>query len=81
MLHKSDKYGNRLKAAGLATKLPQCLDRMFEVGVCNSYLDYGTGKGKLLEYIKTNISHPISISGYDPAVQEFSKKPEGNFMI
>ena len=81
MLHKSDQYGNRLKAAGLATKLPQCLDRMYEVNVCKSFLDYGTGKGKLLEYIKENTNNPISIKGYDPAVQEFSEKPQGNYDI
>ena len=80
-LHKSDKYGNRANAAGLATNLPQALDRMHELGLCNRFLDYGTGKGKLLKYLKQKIKHPIQLVGYDPAVEEFSEKPNEKFDI
>ncbi|MCB4378640.1 methyltransferase domain-containing protein [Synechococcus sp. MU1650] len=80
-LHKSDQYGNRSSAAGLASNLPRALDRMHEYGLCNRFLDYGTGKGKLLEYLKQNIKHPIQLEGYDPAVETFCQKPSEKFDI
>tara|TARA_B100000674_G_scaffold186800_1_gene151738 strand:- start:2654 stop:3328 length:675 start_codon:yes stop_codon:yes gene_type:complete len=80
-LHQDDRYGNRDKAAGLATKLPKALDRMHELKFCSSFLDYGTGKGKLLQYIRSSITHPIALKGYDPAVEQYSSKPNETFDI
>ena len=47
-LHQnSQDYGNRADGAGVASELPVAVQRMHELGVCNSLLDYGTGKGSL----------------------------------
>lgn len=80
-LHESDRYGNRDDAAGMATKLPMAIDRMHELGFCSSFLDYGTGKGKLLNYLKEHSNHPIQIDGYDPAVKQFGNKPNQKYDI
>ena len=80
-LHKSEQYGNRASAAGMATNLPKALDRMHELGICNRFLDYGTGKGKLLDYLKQKLKHPIHVEGYDPAIEKFNEKPAKAFDI
>ncbi|WP_115125942.1 methyltransferase domain-containing protein [Synechococcus sp. GEYO] len=76
-LHENaEQFGSRDDGGGVAGKLPAALQRMHEMGICNSVLDYGTGKGRLLKRLQNKITAPIKISGYDPAVEEFSTKPE-----
>ena len=48
---------------------------MHQMGVCNSVLDYGTGKGKLVHRLRRELPETISVYGYDPAVEEWRKKP------
>ena len=75
-LHQnSNDFGNRADAAGLAGRLPQALIRMQELGVCQSVLDYGTGKGKLVERLRQELPPSLAVAGYDPAVERFSTKP------
>ena len=68
-------FGNRADAAGLAKRLPQALIRMHELGVCRSVLDYGTGKGQLVGRLRHELPASIAVAGYDPAVEQFSRKP------
>ena len=75
--NSSSNFGNRADAAGLATRLPIALIRMQELGICNSVLDYGTGKGKLVDRLRQELPPSIAVSGYDPAVERFQTKPEG----
>lgn len=79
--HQDNNYGNRDNAAGLASLLPTAIIRMHELGVCNSVLDYGTGKGALVEKLIENVPKTINIKGYDPAVSHFSEKPNQTFDI
>ena len=75
-LHQhNDAFGNRHDAAGLATKLPEALRRMHELGICTSVLDYGTGKGKLVQRLRAELPAAIQVQGYDPAVSEFAQRP------
>jgi len=75
-LHQhNDAFGNRADAAGLATKLPEALRRMHELGICTSVLDYGTGKGKLVQRLRAELPAAIQVQGYDPAVSEFAQRP------
>lgn len=75
-LHQhNDAFGNRHDAAGLATHLPAALTRMHELGICTSVLDYGTGKGKLVERLRTELPATIQVQGYDPAMPQFSQRP------
>lgn len=75
-LHQTDKnYGNRSDAAGTASSLPIALTRMHEHGACNSVLDYGTGKGKLVERLQEELPKAIDIKGYDPSIPKYSEKP------
>ena len=74
-------FGNRFDAAGVAGRLPQSLSRMNEIGVCKSFLDYGTGKGKLVNHLRETIKVPIQIDGYDPAVDEWNNHPKTKYDI
>ncbi|MDA9638942.1 class I SAM-dependent methyltransferase [Synechococcus sp. AH-779-G23] len=75
-LHQDNKaFGNRTDGAGLASNLPKALVRMHELGVCNSVLDYGTGKGALTQRLLNELPESISVQGYDPAVKQYSIKP------
>ena len=75
-LHKHDNtFGNRDDAAGLASRLPEALRRMHELGICQSFLDYGTGKGKLVQRLRAELPATIAVQGYDPAVAEFAQRP------
>lgn len=71
----NDHFGNRADGAGVATHLPTALIRLNELGACNSILDYGTGKGKLVKRLQDELPNKITVKGYDPAVAEFEYKP------
>lgn len=76
-LHKSDPaFGNRDSAAGVASRLPLALRRMHENNMCSSVLDYGTGKGLLVERLRRELPGSIKVTGYDPAVEDWSSRPE-----
>lgn len=75
-LHEKDvNFGNRSGASGCADKLPQAALRLNELGVCNSLLDYGTGKGLLVDRLRRVLPDSIQVSGYDPAVEQWSMRP------
>ena len=75
-LHENNsQFGNRADGAGVAAKLPQSIQRMHELGICDSILDYGTGKGKLVERLTKELSTKIKISGYDPAISAYEALP------
>lgn len=75
-LHSSnDQFGNRADAGGLARQLPATLARLHELGVCRSVLDYGTGKGALVQRLRAELPGTIRVEGYDPAVAAYAKRP------
>jgi len=75
-LHQQNgSYGNRADGGGMARAMPEALRRMHELGICNSVLDYGTGKGKLVERLRQELPPAIQVLGYDPSVEAFSQKP------
>ena len=76
-LHESDPdFGNRDSAAGVASRLPLALLRMHENNMCSSVLDYGTGKGLLVKRLRRELPDTIKVTGYDPAVECWSSRPE-----
>ena len=75
-LHQQDnRYGNRADGAGVATHLSTALTRLNELGACDSVLDYGTGKGKLVERLQKELPKNITVKGYDPAMPKYADKP------
>ncbi len=54
------------------------LRRYHQLKSVNSVLDYGTGKGAFPKNIKKAIPS-LKVSGYDPAVKDFSVKPKHTF--
>ena len=76
-LHQADpRFGSRDGGSGVASSLPLALVRMHESGVCSSVLDYGTGKGLLVERLRRELPGSIQVSGYDPAVEIWSERPK-----
>ena len=74
---RNSNFGNRGDAAGFAGEsLSKALIRMHELGLCNSFLDSGTGKGKLVTRLRKEVKSEIKIMGYDPAVDEWEVKPK-----
>ena len=81
-LHQSrSDFGSTQHAGGVAKRLPAALNRMYEVGLLSSYLDFGCGKGKLLKNISENLNKNVKITGYDPAVEEFSDYPNTQYDV
>ena len=75
-LHQnSQDYGNRADGSGVASQLPVAAQRMNELGLCSSLLDYGTGKGRLVEHLRETLPPSIHVDGYDPAVQKWETPP------
>lgn len=52
--------------------------RYHELGVINSVLDYGTGKGVFPTNLKRTIP-TLKVGAYDPAVEKFGQKPNRSF--
>ena len=50
---------------------------MHKIGLCSSVLDYGTGKGLLVDRLREELPETIRVSGYDPAVKRWSAEPDG----
>jgi len=50
------------------------LKRYQELGLIHSVLDYGTGKGLFPKKLATHLPG-LSVTGYDPAVDEFASRP------
>ena len=81
-LHKKDaQFGNRADGAGLAHRLVQSIERLNKNGACSSVLDYGTGKGALVENLRRSVDKSIVIDGYDPAIDKWDQKPERTYDI
>jgi len=69
---KNREFGNN---DGSAMNLLQGLMLMHKRGACNSVLDYGTGKGKLVHRLRQILPEHVTVRGYDPCVEEWSQKP------
>jgi len=67
-LHKNPDYG--VASVSYAPFVSQIIDQMN----IKDMLDYGAGKGRLGKNLDVN--HTVSISHYDPAIPEWSGKPE-----
>lgn len=75
-LHRRNKeFGHSNDGSGVARHLPLAIARLHELGICNSIIDYGTGKGALIRRLQSIITEEIDIVGYDPAIKEYSTKP------
>ena len=75
-LHNENKdFGSRAHGGGCAGHLTEAVLRLHQLGACRSLLDYGTGKGLLVKRLQKELPPEISVSGYDPAVSEWAKRP------
>lgn len=76
-MHKDE----HLYAGSALTLHKESIRQFISAKKCDTILDYGCGKG--IQYFKENIHNDyfygIMPSLYDPAVEEFSRLPEGTF--
>lgn len=78
-LHDDKNFGSRPDCGGLAVNLAKTLNRLRELEMCSSYLDYGCGKGNLVKHLASLYGKSLTIIGFDPAVKEWSQKPNQTF--
>lgn len=62
-------------AFGVRSEIPDNLKRLLESGKVGTALDFGCGKGRLVETL--NLKHPaVKTDGYDPANPRFATLPD-----
>ena len=69
-LHENPDYG--IASVGYA---PLVAEILTAVGV-RELLDYGAGKGRLGQTLRQHIKEPLTIHHYEPAVPEWSARPQ-----
>lgn len=69
----SDDPGYGVSVRTIETGL-QIVSNLIEVTKAKTVLDYGCGKGKLIEALQARWP-AVAFSGYDPAVEQFNKEP------
>ena len=77
---KNPVFGSRYDAGGLTTNLDTAIKCVGKSNI-NSILDYGTGKGALVYHLRDALDEKYLIDGYDPAVETWSKKPQGRYNL
>ena len=77
---KNPGFGSRYDAGGLTSNIGIAIKSVSENNI-NSMLDYGTGKGALVDHLKKTLGEKYLIDGYDPAVDAWSKKPERRYNL
>ncbi len=73
---KSGDYGAHEDMTGITQRIDKAIKILNDKGKCNSFIDYGTGKGNLIKRLRRQLPETISLIGYDPAISEYSKHPE-----
>lgn len=69
---KSPEYGNQ--NTYLSENLPQTIKILSKMYGFSSVLDYGCGKGKIVDSLRKKFQgNHIQINGYDPCVEEYSR--------
>ena len=87
-LHKNSKHYGASDSYTSKTEVKQLYNIPKAINDLNknktkitSILDYGTGKGGLIQILKHQINSTVEIKGYDPAVKEFAETPKKKFDI
>ena len=84
-LHKlNPHYGNASaykNPSSMKCKLniPKSIQSILNLSPIGRILDYGTGKGGLVEEIKSCLPQKIDVQGYDPGVEKYNCLPDGQF--
>lgn len=72
-LHKNENYG--VASVGHAPFVSNFINK---AGI-TEMLDYGAGKGRLAKNLQVN--HDVEVRHYDPAIPEWSKKPDSAQLV
>ena len=77
-LHQSDpSFG--INDTGLTKRLPLAIERLSRSTPISSVLDYGTGKGFLVDHLRAHLPSSITVDGFDPSVEKWSKFLRPNY--
>ena len=77
---KASEYENKSSMKYMLA-IPAAWDNLCQKFNTNSILDYGIGKGGLVDTLSINASLDQDIQGYEPAVERFMKKPNKKFDV
>lgn len=79
-LHQSDPaFG--INSVGLSSRIPLAINRLSQHASISTVLDYGTGKGFLVDQLRSELPNSIKVDGYDPSVDKWSSKPDTKYDI
>ena len=73
-------FGSRYDAGGLTSKIDIAIKSVSKNNIY-SILDYGTGKGALVNHLRNTLDEKYLIDGYDPAVEEWIEKPQKQYKL
>ena len=77
---KASEYSNKNSMKSQLTIPAAVHISMKQFGV-SSFLDHGTGKGGLVQMLKSTFQSKLDAAGFDPAVPEYCKKPVKKYDI
>ena len=60
-------------------RLPAAVQKLEKDYNFKTLLDYGTGTGNLVRKLRETVSKNMKVDGYDPAVEEWSLRPETKY--
>ena len=66
---------------GLTSRLPAAIECFSRMVPTSSVLDYGTGKGFLVDQLRAELPSKFKVDGYDPSVEKWSKPPASSYDI
>lgn len=69
LLHKQSNYGQTNHS--INTKITKIVEAASRQKICGSILDYGCGKGLLVEQLANTLGKNIVIQGYDPGYAKY----------
>ena len=79
-LHHADpEFG--VNVTGLTSRIPLAISRLSQHAPISTVLDYGTGKGFLVDHLRSELPSSITVDGYDPSVDKWSTKPDSKYDI
>ena len=77
---KKTNYGNNNNY--LANQLPPIIRLLHKTHAYNSVLDYGCGKGVILDALKKElINEKIDLIGYDPCIEKYCSPPSASDIL
>ena len=77
---KASEYINK-NSMKFGLTIPAAVNASIKQFGISSFLDHGTGKGGLVQILENTFKERLDVAGFDPAVEEYRKKPDKKYDI